>query len=352
MKHLIDLDDFSLNEINSIINKAIEIKKNPHKFSDIMHGKIIGTLFYEPSTRTQMSFQTAMLKLGGQVIGFNNPQNSSVAKGENFKDTIKVISGYTDIIAIRHPLEGAAKAASIFSDCPIINAGDGSHLHPTQTLTDLLTISEQKNTLNDLTLGFCGDLKYGRTVHSLVKMMLKYKNNKFIFISTKELQVPNYIKDLIIHSENDYQEVFSLEDAIGKLDILYMTRIQRERFKSIKDYNLQKNIFKLTTDKLKIASSNMIILHPLPRVDEIDISVDNDPRALYFKQASNGVFVRMSLILHILSNKDYKNIESTILDESCRNKLCITNCEKYLPHYFKKNKNAYFCEYCSRELKL
>lgn len=352
MKHLIDLDDFSLIEINSILNKAIEIKKNPHKFSSVMHGKIIGTLFYEPSTRTQMSFQTAMLRLGGQVIGFNNPQNSSIAKGENFKDTIKVIGKYADIIAIRHPLEGAAKAASLFSDCPIINAGDGSHLHPTQTLTDLLTISEQKNTLNGLTLGFCGDLKYGRTVHSLTKMMLKYKNNKFIFISTKELQIPDYIKDLIVNSGNYYEEVFSLEDAINKLDVLYMTRIQKERFKSTRDYELQKNVFKLTTDKLKNTSSNMIILHPLPRVDEIDISVDDDPRAFYFEQASNGVFVRMSLILHILSTKEYKNVKSIVLNESCRNKLCITNHEKYLPHYFKKNKNAHFCEYCSRELKL
>lgn len=352
MKHLIDLDDFSLNEINLILNKAIEIKKNPHEFSSVMHGKIIGTLFYEPSTRTQMSFQTSMLRLGGQVIGFNNPQNSSIAKGENFKDTIKVIGKYADIIAIRHPLEGAAKAASLFSDCPIINAGDGSHLHPTQTLTDLLTISEQKGTLNGLTLGFCGDLKYGRTVHSLAKMMLKYKNNKFIFISTKELRIPDYIKSLIVHSGNYYEEVFALEDAIYNLDVLYMTRIQKERFKSTQDYELQKNIFKLTTDKLKNTSSNMIILHPLPRVDEIDISVDDDPRALYFEQASNGVFVRMSLILHILSTKEYKNVKSIVLNEFCKNRLCITNCEKYLPHYFKKNKNAYFCEYCSRELKL
>lgn len=352
MKHLIDLDDFSLYEIDSIINKAIEIKKNPHEFSNVMHGKIIGTLFYEPSTRTQMSFQSAMLRLGGQVIGFNNPQNSSIAKGENFKDTIKVISEYADIIAIRHPLEGAAKAASLFSNCPIINAGDGSHLHPTQTLTDLLTISEQKNTLNGLTLGFCGDLKYGRTVHSLVKMMLKYKNNKFIFISTKDLQIPDYMKELIINSGNYYEEICSLDNAINKLDVLYMTRIQRERFKSIQDYNLQKNVFKLTTDKLKNANSNMIILHPLPRVDEIDISVDDDPRALYFKQAYNGVFVRMSLILHILSTKDHKNVESTVLNRSCKNKSCITNFEKYLPHHFKKNKNTYFCEYCSRELNL
>ncbi len=352
MKHLIDLDDFSLNEINSIIDKATEIKKNPHEFSDIMHGKIIGTLFYEPSTRTQMSFQTAMLKLGGQVIGFNNPQNSSVAKGENFKDTIKIIGGYADIIAIRHPLEGAAKAASLFANCPIINAGDGSHLHPTQTLTDLLTIAEQKNTLNGLTMGFCGDLKYGRTVHSLVKTMLKYKNNKFIFISTKELKIPNYIKNIIISSGNSFEEIFSLKDAIDNLDILYMTRIQKERFKSIQDYNLQKDIFKLTTDKLKNASPNMIILHPLPRVDEIDISVDDDPRALYFKQASNGVFVRMSLILHILSTKTDENVENLTLNESCNNKSCITNHEKYLPHYFKKDNNSYFCEYCSREIKL
>lgn len=352
MKHLIDLDDFSLNEIDSIINKAIEIKNNPNKISNAMNGKIIGTLFYEPSTRTQMSFQTAMLKLGGQVIGFNNPQNSSISKGENFKDTIKVIGGYADIIAIRHPLEGSAKAASFFADCPIINAGDGSHLHPTQTLTDLLTITEQKQTLSGLTLGFCGDLKYGRTVHSLVKIMLKYKNNKFIFISTKELQIPNYIKNIIVNSGNSYEEVFSLEDVINRLDILYMTRIQKERFKSIKEYNLQKDIFKLTKDKLKNANSNMIILHPLPRVDEIDTAVDDDPRALYFEQTSNGVFVRMSLILHILSTITHENVERIDLNKSCDNEFCITNHEKYLPHYFKKNNDSYFCEYCSRELKL
>lgn len=353
MKHLIDLDDFSLEDIDSIIKKAIEIKANPSKFQEKMKGKIIGTLFYEPSTRTQISFQTAMLRLGGQFVGFDNPINSSVAKGENLKDTIKIISGYTDIIAIRHPIEGAAKAASLFSSCPIINAGDGGHLHPTQTLTDLVTLKEQKGNFENLTIGLCGDLKFGRTVHSFVKMMLKYKGNKFIFISTKELSVPEYLKNMIVKLGGEYEECSSLEKSIGNLDVLYMTRIQKERFCSGEEYDAQKDIFKLDCGKMKLARKSLVVMHPLPRVDEIEGCVDDDPRAFYFKQAANGIYARMALILHIFSQQNCKNVsvKGQKLNMSCSNKRCITNTEKYLPKSFLKSNNEYICEYCDSRVK-
>lgn len=353
MKHLVDLDDFSLEEVESILNKAIYIKSNMSKFSNTMSGKIIATLFYEPSTRTQMSFQTAMIKLGGQVIGFDNPTNSSIAKGEDLKDTIKIISEYADIIAIRHSLEGAARAASCFSSCPVINAGDGGHLHPTQTLTDLLTIKELKNSFSNLTFGFCGDLKHGRTVHSLVKMLLRYKNNKFIFISTDHLKIPDYIKKMIIESKNQFEESSSLENSIDKLDILYMTRIQKERFKFEKTaFSSKKSFFKLEKNTLKKAKSDMLVLHPLPRVDEIDFEVDSDPRATYFRQAANGVFARMALITHVLSAPKVENFPAVTINKCCCNDRCVTNFEKYLPKRFIKNKESYFCEYCSQKLNI
>ena len=353
MKHLVDLDDFSLEEVDSILNKAIYIKSNLSEFSDTMSGKIIATLFYEPSTRTQMSFQTAMIKLGGQVIGFDNPSNSSIAKGEDLKDTIKIVSQYADVIAIRHHLEGAARAAACFSSCPVINAGDGQHLHPTQTLTDLLTIKEIKRSLSGLIFGFCGDLKHGRTVHSLVKMLVRYKNNKFIFISTDELKIPNYIKKIILDSKNQFEESNSLEDSINKLDILYMTRIQRERFDARKtNCSAQKSLLNLSKGKLQKARSDMLVLHPLPRVDEIDFDVDDDPRAAYFKQAANGVFARMALILHVESAQKVENFRGTTINMHCCNERCVTNSEKYLPNSFIKDKDSYFCEYCSHRLNI
>ncbi len=340
MKHLVDLDDFSLEEVEAILNKAIYIKSNMYKFSNSMSGKIIATLFYEPSTRTRLSFQTAMIKLGGQIIGFDTPNTSSIAKGEDLKDTIKIISEYADIIAIRHNHEGAARAASW-------------HLHPSQTLTDLLTIKETKSSFSNLTFGFCGDLKQGRTVHSLVKMLLRYKNNKFIFISTDQLKIPDYIKKFIIESKNQFEESCSLENSIDKLDILYMTRIQKERFKFEKTASsAQENFFKLKKTTLKKAKPDMLILHPLPRINEIDFEVDRDPRAGYFRQAKNGVFARMALITHVLSTPEFENFPAVTMNQRCCNDRCVTNFEKYLPKRFIKNKESYFCHYCSQKLNI
>jgi aspartate carbamoyltransferase catalytic subunit len=260
----------------------------------------MATLFYEPSTRTQMSFQSAMIRLGGSIIGFDNPQTSSVAKGENLKDTTKIVSNYSDIVVIRHPNPGAAKAAALSADCPIINAGDGGHLHPTQTLTDLLTLKLEKGRMDNLTIGICGDLKNGRTVHSLIKALSCYENNRFVLISTKELKVPSYIIDLLRAQCCDYKEVESLEEAISELDVLYMTRVQQERFFNEDDYLRLRDSYILTEEKMQLAKKDMCVLHPLPRVNEIAVEVDSDPRACYFKQVRNGRYVRMALILKLL----------------------------------------------------
>lgn len=350
-KHLIDLNDFPTAWWDSVISLARKIKTDPAAFSKKCDGKIMGTLFYEPSTRTQMSFQTAMLRLGGGIIGFDNPQTSSVAKGENLKDTTKIVSSYADIMVMRHPSEGSAKAAALTSDCPIINAGDGGHLHPTQTLTDLLTLSEEKGRLDSLTVGLCGDLMNGRTVHSLLKAMSCYKNNHFVLISTKALGLPSYLKDLLNASNSTFEEVFSLEKAIPKLDVLYMTRIQKERFSSEEEYNSQKDVYVLDMAKLKSAKKDLAILHPLPRVDEIAMAVDNDPRALYFVQAKNGVFIRMAIILTMLAD----TAPSTLLTgkttlTACTNKRCITQTESYLPKSFIVSGDILECEYCDERV--
>lgn len=353
--HLIDLDNYPVTSWNNITNLAIDIKRNPHIYVGACNGKIMGTLFYEPSTRTQMSFQSAMLRLGGGIIGFDNPANSSVAKGESIKDTTKIASSYSDIIVMRHPLEGSVKAAALTADCPVINAGDGGHLHPTQTLTDLLTLKAEKGTLGGLTVGFCGDLKNGRTVHSLLKALCCYENNKFVLISTDELKVPTYIKDRISASGKEYTEVNSLEEAIPALDVLYMTRIQRERFSSEEDYDRQKHIFCLDKKKMKAARKDMIVLHPLPRVDEIAVEVDSDPRALYFKQANYGMYVRMSLVLSVL-NENIKTkplLTGTVMPKvRCRNQKCITAYEQSLPHSFINHGGVLECEYCDERLLL
>ncbi len=351
--HLIDLADTSSEQCESIINLALKIEKNPKEYFGIMEGKILATLFYEPSTRTQMSFQSAMLRLGGQVIGFSNPNDSSVAKGESLSDTIRTINSYADIITIRHPSEGAAKAASVYSErCPIINAGDGGHLHPTQTLTDLITLVREKGRLNNLTIGICGDLKNGRTVHSLIKALSKYPDNRFVLISTKELSIPAYIKTILNSAGCKYTEVFSLNEVIGDLDVLYMTRIQKERFLSEEEYNSQKNIYILDTEKLSLAKKEMCILHPLPRVDEIHPDVDKDPRASYFKQAQYGVYGRMALIIELLQN----NItpKSAFYGKShagipCSNPNCITNTEKYLTKHYTESGDMLVCEYCEHK---
>ena len=348
-KHLIDLNDFSRAEWEEIISCAVEIEKHPEKYSHACDGKILATLFYEPSTRTQMSFQTAMLRLGGRIIGFDNPNNSSVSKGESVKDTAMIVSGYADIIAMRSPQEGAAYAASLYTDCPIINAGDGGHLHPTQTLTDLLTLTQEVGRLDNLTIGLCGDLKNGRTVHSLIKALSCFDNNRFILISTKELAIPPYIKSFMDAYNCQYTEVFSLKEVIPQLDVLYMTRIQKERFSSEEEYESQKNVYVLDREKLIDAKKTLRILHPLPRVDEITDEVDSDERAVYFKQAVHGMYVRMSLIIYCLNHsaKEQKS-SAVVLNETCTNPKCITQTEKYLPKLFEKNGDMISCHYCSQ----
>lgn len=300
-RNFIDPTNFSLDELDQIMDLAERIKKNPVDYLDVCKGKLLATLFYEPSTRTRFSFEAAMLRLGGQVIGFSEPGSSSVSKGESLRDTIRTVGSYSDIIAMRHPKEGAPNFAEKYTYVPLINAGDGGHQHPTQTLTDLFTIRESKGRLDDLTIGFCGDLKFGRTVHSLIKAMSFHRNVKFILISPKELQVPDYFKATVLEKNGlEYEEHIRLEDVIDKLDILYMTRVQKERFFNEADYIRLKDSYILDNDKLKSAKKDLVVLHPLPRVNEIANEVDDDPRAWYFRQVKNGMFVRMALIMKLL----------------------------------------------------
>lgn len=301
MKHLIDITDLNVEEIDNLIKTAKDIMENKEKYSEKCKNKILATLFFEPSTRTRLSFESAMLGLGGNVIGFSESSSSSTAKGETVSDTIRTVGCYSDIIAMRHPKEGAPMLVSERSQVPIINAGDGGHNHPTQTLTDLLTISKEKGRLSDLTIGLCGDLKFGRTVHSLITAMTRYKNIKFILISPSELKIPDYIKEEKLKKNNiEYIETKDIEEYIDKLDILYMTRVQRERFFNEADYIRLKDYYILTLDKLKNAKKDLSILHPLPRVNEIAKEVDNDPRACYFKQVEYGRYIRMALIMKLL----------------------------------------------------
>ncbi|AFS77775.1 aspartate carbamoyltransferase PyrB [Gottschalkia acidurici 9a] len=300
-RHLIEPMDFTIEELEEIFEVADDIIKNPEKYTDICKGKILATLFYEPSTRTRLSFESAMLRLGGNIIGFSDANSSSVSKGESIADTIRTVSCYADIAAIRHPKEGAPKVASFYSNIPVINAGDGGHQHPTQTLTDLLTIRTIKGSCNNLTIGLCGDLRFGRTVHSLIKAMSRYENIKFILISPNELKIPEYIKSEVLRKNNiEFEEVESLEDSINKLDILYMTRVQKERFFNEEDYVRLKDSYILDSEKMAKAKDDMIVLHPLPRVNEISYEIDNDPRAYYFKQAKLGMYVRMALMVKLL----------------------------------------------------
>lgn len=351
-KNFIDLATLSTEQIDKVIKKAKKIMQNPADFRHSCDGKILATLFYEPSTRTQMSFQTAMLKLGGRTIGFDNPMNSSVSKGETIKDTISIVSNYADIIAIRHPLEGTAMASSLYADVPVVNCGDGGHLHPTQTLADLITLSCEKGRLSNLKVGICGDLLNGRTVHSLIKTLTKYENNSFVLISTKELGVPLYIIDILEKSGCKYEVSNSLSDSISDLDVLYMTRIQRERFKSEEEYESQKNVFILDKEKLDKAREDMIILHPLPRVNEITVDIDDDPRALYFKQAKYGMFGRMALILLLLQDDDFlvDNEEFSKSEHKCNNKKCITSQEEYLPQLGYDKMGMTMCGFCDKRM--
>ena len=305
MRHLIDPLDFTLEETNDILDFADRIGQNRSAYAHIADGKKLATLFYEPSTRTRLSFESAMLSLGGQTLGFAGAEQSSATKGETVADTARVISCYADIIAMRHPLEGAPLRASMYATVPVINAGDGGHNHPSQTLIDLLTIRQRKGRLDHLTVGFCGDLKFGRTVHSLVNSLVRYPGNQFYFISPEELRVPGYlIDDTLKPSQTPYHEVTSLEETLPKLDVLYMTRVQKERFFNEEDYIRLKGTYILTREKLQAAKPDMPVLHPLPRVDEITADVDNDRRAAYFQQVQNGVYIRMALIASLLGLED------------------------------------------------
>ena len=301
MRSLINILDLSAEEIDRLIKTACDITENPGKYSDRCRGKTLATLFFEPSTRTRLSFEAAMYGLGGNVLGFSEAQSSSASKGESVADTARVVSCFADIIAMRHPKEGAPLVASMRSEVPVINAGDGGHNHPTQTLTDLLTINREKGRFNDLTVGFCGDLKFGRTVHSLISALSRYTDIKFVLVSPEELKLPSYVKNEVIKKNNiPYEQTTDLESVMPELDILYMTRVQRERFFNEEDYLRLKDSYILTPEKLKKAKQDLCILHPLPRVNEISVAVDDDPRACYFKQVRNGRYIRMALIMKML----------------------------------------------------
>lgn len=300
MRHLLNPLDFTTAELDKLFDLANDMENNPAKYAEICKGKKLATCFYEPSTRTRLSFEAAMLNLGGSVLGFSDAGSSSASKGESVSDTIRVISGYADICAMRHPKEGAPMVAASKSGIPVINAGDGGHQHPTQTLTDLLTIRSLKGRLGDFTIGLCGDLKFGRTVHSLIDALSRYENITFLFISPEELRVPDYITEMLNEKNIPYREVIRLEDVLPELDLLYMTRVQRERFFNEEDYIRLKDFYILTKEKMELASKDMLVLHPLPRVNEISVEVDDDERAVYFKQAKYGVYVRMALIATLL----------------------------------------------------
>ena len=304
MRHLMSPLDFSVEELDQLLNLAHDIELHPEKYAHACDGKKLATLFYEPSTRTRLSFEAAMLNLGGSVLGFSSAASSSASKGESVSDTIRIISCYADICAMRHPKEGAPMVASMASSIPVINAGDGGHQHPTQTLTDLLTIRSLKGRLDHFTIGLCGDLKFGRTVHSLVRALSRYEGVNFIFISPEELKVPDYIKEDVLEANNiPYQEVERIEDVMPELDVLYMTRVQKERFFNEEDYVRLKDFYILNNQKMKLAKDDMIVMHPLPRVNEISVEVDKDPRAAYFRQVQYGVYARMALILTLLEVK-------------------------------------------------
>ena len=301
MRHLLNPLDFSVEEIEALLDLASDIEKHPQKYAHVCDGKKLATLFYEPSTRTRLSFESAMLRLGGSVLGFSSADSSSAAKGESVSDTIRVISCYADICAMRHPKEGAPMVASVHSGIPVINAGDGGHQHPTQTLTDLMTIRSLKGRLDNLTVGLCGDLKFGRTVHSLINALVRYTGIRFVLISPPELRIPDYIREDVLQAKGiEYREVENLDEAMPELDILYMTRVQKERFFNEEDYIRMKDCYILDKQKMSLAREDMFVLHPLPRVNEISVGVDDDPRAAYFRQVQYGVYVRMALIMTLL----------------------------------------------------
>ena len=349
--NLVDFNDMTISEWEELCELAVDICDTPEKYSERCKGKILATLFYESSTRTKFSFQSAMIKLGGSIIGFSGTGSSSVSKGETLKDTIKIVSNYADAIVIRHCNEGAAFAASLYSGVPVINAGDGGHLHPTQTMTDLFTIKKLKGDINNLNIGICGDLLYGRTVHSLLKAFSLYRDNNFYFISTPELRVPEYFTREL-KKANNITVCAAIEDCIEKLDILYMTRIQRERYKSTDDYEKQKGVYILDKEKLTNAKSDLAILHPLPKNDEIAPEIDDDIRAEYFKQAAFGLYIRMALLIKLTENKSRISMPDILKSKNpeikCNNSNCVTNSKsEILPHI----NNGKVCSYCENNIK-
>ena len=355
MRSLNSILDLSVEELDRLIATAKDIIAHPEKYRDSCKYKKLATLFYEPSTRTRLSFEAAMLELGGSVLGFSSANSSSASKGESMADTAKIISCYADIMAIRHPKDGAPFVASRNATVPVINAGDGMHNHPTQTLADLLTISREMGRLDNLTIGFCGDLKYGRTVHSLIEAMSRYTGIRVVLISPEELRLPGYIKYGVLEkNQMPYEEVTSLEDAMPKLDVLYMTRVQRERFSDPAVYERLKDSYILDPEKMKLAKEHMCVLHPLPRVNEISVAVDDDPRAAYFRQALNGKYMRMALILMLLKEAQENPTREPLTgdlryDLTCRNPRCISATEQELPQIFRltdKAANIHRCIYC------
>ena len=359
MRSLIDITDFSVEELQQLLDTACDIIENPQKYSQVCRGKKLATLFFEPSTRTRLSFEAAMYELGGNVLGFSEAGSSSATKGESVADTAKMISCYADIMAMRHPKEGAPYVAAKAASIPVINAGDGGHCHPTQTLTDLLTIYREHGRLCDLTVGFCGDLKYGRTVHSLISALSRYTGIKIVLISPEALQLPEYVRvETLDKCGIPYEETACLEDVLPQLDVLYMTRIQRERFDDPAEYERLKNSYVLTPEKLAGTKDTMRILHPLPRVNEISVKVDSDPRAAYFRQALNGKFIRMALILKLLAEagKEHSEPQEELLVNtiSCDNPRCITSCEQEIEHVFRcvnREHGIYRCVYCEAKKK-
>ena len=361
MRSLIDIVDFSVEELDQLLKTACDISENPDKYADSCRRKKLATLFFEPSTRTRLSFEAAMLELGGSVIGFSEASSSSASKGESIADTAKMISCYADIMAMRHPKEGAPYVAACSASIPVINAGDGGHCHPTQTLADLLTIYREIGRLENLTIGCCGDLKYGRTVHSLISAMSRYKNIKVVLISPEELQLPKYVKYEVLEKNGmEYVETTSLDEAMPELDVLYMTRIQRERFDDPAQYERLKDSYVLTPDKMDLGKDTMRVLHPLPRVNEISVKVDADPRAAYFRQALNGKYMRMALILKLLKEaeegKQMEPMGDVVVNEiTCDNPRCITSTEQELDHAFKcvnPEMGIYRCIYCEAKKKI
>ena len=351
MRNLVDILDLSSAEISVLVERALDIKRNPDLYKEACRGKILATLFFEPSTRTRLSFASAMMSLGGNVLGFEQAGSTSVTKGETVSDTIRMVASYSDIIAMRHPYEGAPIVASAVSKVPVINAGDGGHFHPTQTLTDLFSIKEKLGRFDNLTVGLCGDLKYGRTVHSLISAMARYEGVRFVLISPNELKLPDYIKEEFLR-DVPYVECESLEDAIPELDILYMTRIQGERFADRNEYERLKDSYILNADKIANAKPTLSIMHPLPRVNEIDVDVDDDPRAHYFDQAEGGRYIRMALILMLLEHADGK-ADSRLKGEPnprirCANHHCITRTERGIKKLFVGDR----CAYCDQMTKV